>query len=137
PRPSRSGGGAVALFVFLAGAAGAGVVAADFSGGADGFGRLGLRGAGLELKILLLAALALLDLLRFRFGFGRLHEEEEANRFGVDAVHHLFEKGERFLLELDQRVLLSISAKADAFLQMVEGEEVILPLRIDDIEQDA
>src|SRR5580658_11235635 len=118
-RPSILGGGAVALLVFLAGAAGAGVVAADFRGCADGLGRLSLCGAGLELKILLLASLALLDLLRFRFGLGRLHEEEEANRFGVDAVHHLFEKGERFLLELDERILLPISAKADAFLQMV------------------
>ena len=55
---------AVAFFVFFAGAAGAGVVAADFGGGADGFGRFGLACAGLILQILLLALLFAIELAR-------------------------------------------------------------------------
>ncbi len=39
--------------------------------------------------------------------------------------------------ELDERVLLAVSTEANAFLQMVEGEKVVLPLRVYDIEQDA
>ena len=68
-------GGAVALFVFFAGAAGAGIVAADFGAGADAFGGFGLSGAGLVLEILLGALLAAFDallnfeLLRTRAGF--------------------------------------------------------------------
>jgi hypothetical protein len=52
----------VAFFVFFAGAAGTGIVAAYFGAGADGLGRFGLRGAGLILQIFLLALLASLDL---------------------------------------------------------------------------
>jgi hypothetical protein len=47
----------VAFFVFFAGAAGAGIVAAYFCCGADWLGRFGLGGAGLVLQILLLALL--------------------------------------------------------------------------------
>src|SRR5271168_4166613 len=53
----RSCVGAVAFFVFFAGAAGAGVVAADFGAGADGFWGFGLRGACLILQLFLLALL--------------------------------------------------------------------------------
>jgi hypothetical protein len=54
----------VALFVFLAGAAGAGVVAADFGAGADWLWRLGLGCARLILQILLLALLLAAKLAR-------------------------------------------------------------------------
>src|SRR5712672_4283251 len=54
--------GAVAFFVFFAGAAGAWVVAAYFGAGADGLGGFGLRGAGLILQIFLLALLFALEL---------------------------------------------------------------------------
>ena len=67
---------------------------------------------------------------------GRLHQEQEPHRLGVDPVHHLVEQRERFLLELDQRVLLPVAAQPDSFLQVVEREQVVLPLGIDDIEQD-
>jgi hypothetical protein len=53
----RSCVGAVAFFVFFAGAAGAGVVAAYFCAGADGFWSFGLCGAGLILQLFLLALL--------------------------------------------------------------------------------
>src|ERR1700676_1817792 len=56
---------AVALFVFFAGAAGAGVVAADFCAGAYGLRGFGLRGAGLILQIFLLALLFALKLARY------------------------------------------------------------------------
>src|ERR1700744_4244826 len=55
---------AVAFFVFFAAAAGAGVVAADFGGGADGLGRFDLGGAGLILQVLLLALLFAIELAR-------------------------------------------------------------------------
>src|SRR6266852_7861652 len=55
-------GGAVAFFVFFAGAAGAWIVAAYFCAGADWLGSFGLGGAGLILQIFLLALLAALDL---------------------------------------------------------------------------
>src|ERR1700739_4999455 len=58
-------GGAVAFFVFFAGAAGTGVVAADLCGGAYGLWRFGLSGAGLILQILLLALLFALELARY------------------------------------------------------------------------
>src|SRR6267154_139694 len=66
--------GAVAFFVFFAGAAGAWIVAAYFSAGADWLGRFGLRGAGLILQILLLALRLALRLARdfrqtLRFAF--------------------------------------------------------------------
>src|SRR5262249_24980670 len=56
----RSRVGAVAFLVFFAGAAGAGIVAADFGAGADGLGRFGLSGAGLVLQFLFLALLTAL-----------------------------------------------------------------------------
>src|ERR1700735_100069 len=195
---------AVAFFVFFAAAAGAGVVAADFGGGADGFGWFGLGGAGLILQVLLLALLFAIELARdvgqtlrrrfvgascgaghccgwsahsrrvrrggalwnrrcgsagytgacwsagatLRFGRG-LHVvgiltgllnddvEEIADRFVVDARHHVFEQDERFFFELDDRVFLSVAAEADAFFQVIEREQGILPLRIDHIENDA
>src|SRR6266446_1505624 len=158
---------AVALFVLLAGAAGARFVAADLGAGAHGLGRFGLRGTGLILQIALVALLAALDFarnarqmlrlagacggagdgrictwahrLRRRRGLacplrGRLlallhlDVEEIANRFVVDARHHVFEKDEGFFLEFDERIFLPVAAKADAFLQVVEREKVVFPL---------
>src|ERR1051325_7138112 len=135
----RSRGGAVAFFVLLARAAGTGVVAADFRLGAfDGgggffggagegqllFGRLGREGA--------------LDALHFRF-FGRaagnLHLPEDLHHAILDALHHFLEELERFLLVLDQRIALAVAAQADAFLEVIDVEEVILPLLVDDLQE--
>ena len=54
--------GAVAFFVFFSGAAGAGVVAAYFCGGADWLWRFGLGCAGLILQVFLLALLLAVEL---------------------------------------------------------------------------
>ena len=67
---------------------------------------------------------------------GWAHEKQEAHRFGVDAVHHVFEKRERFALEFHERIFLSVAAQPDAFFQMIEREQMVFPLRIHDIEQD-
>jgi len=57
----------MAFFVFLAGATGTRIVAANFCGGADGLGRFSLRRTGLILQIALLPGL-----LAFKFaGYGR------------------------------------------------------------------
>ncbi len=104
--------GSVALLVFLAGAAGAGIVASDLRAGAHWLGRLGLRGAGGEFDLGLLAAVALFDFAGFLLGgFGGLHEEEEAHGFGVNALHHVFKQREGFLFEFDQRIPLPVARR--------------------------
>src|SRR6267154_2656834 len=86
--------GAVAFFVFFAGAAGAWIVAAYFGAGADWLGSFGLRGAGLILQIFLLALLFALELAgdfretlrlafagtRGRAGYGGLRSTRAASR---------------------------------------------------------
>src|SRR5690606_24633939 len=52
----------------------------------------------------------------------------------VHALLHRAEEREALLLVLDERVALTVPAQADAFLQVVEGVEVILPLAVDDLE---
>src|ERR1700722_513669 len=148
---------AVALFVLLAGAARAGIVAADFGAGADGLGRFDWRVASLKLHLLFLATLLAFDFfrrklresardqrflrgrcrLRRRRGrlFRRAHQKEEPHGFSVDAIHQLIEKYECFLLELDQRIFLPVPAQADAFLQMVQREEMVFPLAVHHIQQ--
>jgi len=149
----------VALFVLLAGAARAGIVAADFGPGADGLGRFDWCVASLELHLLFLAALFALDFfrgelreaarhhlfLRGRRGwlrrcrrglFRRPNQEEEAHSFGINAIHQLIKKNKCFFLELDQRVFLPVPAQADAFLQMVEREEMVFPLAVHHVQQD-
>ena len=43
---------------------------------------------------------------------------------------------EALLLVLDERIALAVAAQADAFLQVVEAVEVVLPLRVDDLQHD-
>src|SRR4029077_19519887 len=66
-----------------------------------------------------------------------LYVEEVANRFVVDAGHHVFEEHEGFFFELDERIFLAVAAQADAFLEVVEGKKMVFPLGIDDVENDA
>ena len=47
-----------------------------------------------------------------------------------------FEHLEGFLLVGDERVLLRVAAEADAFLEVVHGEEVVLPEAVEDGEHD-
>src|SRR5260370_16167236 len=46
-----------------------------------------------------------------------LNVEQIANRFIVNARHHVFEERERFFLELDDGIFLRVATQADAFLQ--------------------
>jgi hypothetical protein len=55
----------VAFFVFFAGAAGAGIVAAYFCGSTDWLWWFGLGGTGLILQIFLLALLLAVELARY------------------------------------------------------------------------
>src|SRR5882724_8339281 len=162
--------GAVALFVFFAGAAGARIVAANFGASAHGLRCFRLCRAGLILQFFFLALLFAFHCARERrqlrgsFGGTRsrtgccrqwawrrwwrswrlvaafhlhLHVEEITHGFVVDARHHVFEKNECFFLELNERIFLRIAAKADRFLQVIERQQVIFPLRIDHVKNDA
>ena len=60
-------------------------------------------------------------------GADDLHAEEVAGGVFLEAEHHSFEHLERLFLVGDERILLRVAAKADAFLEMVHGEEMILP----------
>src|ERR1039458_3809918 len=77
----------VALLVLRTGAAPGGIVSPNFRPRAHGLGRFGLGRPGLKLEILLLATLALLDLLGLVLRLGRLHQEQEADRLGIDPIH--------------------------------------------------
>src|SRR5215831_18689111 len=54
----------------------------------------------------------------------------------VDPLLHRLEQLEAFLLVLDEGIALAVAAQADAFLQVIEGVEMILPLLIDDLQHD-
>src|SRR5262249_21929622 len=69
-----------------------------------------------------------------RFALGRLQAEEELDRLVLDALLHEREELEGLLLVLDERVPLTVPAQADAFLQVVDREEVVFPLLVDDLE---
>src|SRR5215469_6412093 len=59
------------------------------------------------------------------------HLEELLEDHVLQVIHHLLEHVEGFLLVLGQRITLPVAAKADAFLQVVHVEEMILPELID------
>src|SRR5262245_4068983 len=61
---------------------------------------------------------------------------EVADDFLVDPLLHRLEEREALLLVFNQRIALAVTAQADAFLEVVEAVEVILPLRIDDLQHD-
>ena len=65
-----------------------------------------------------------------------LHAEEVARRVFLEAQHHRLEHFEGLFFVSDERVLLRISAEADALLQVVHGEEVILPQPVEHGEHD-
>ncbi len=67
---------------------------------------------------------------------GHLQEEQVADGLVFDAIHHVLEQREGFLLVLDQRIFLAVSAQADAFLEVVHRQQVIFPLVVDDVEHD-
>src|SRR4051794_91115 len=70
------------------------------------------------------------------FGDDRTQTPQVGDRLRVDPLLHLLEHLEAFLLVLDKRIALAVAAQPDAFLQMIEAVEMILPLLIDDLEHD-
>src|SRR3954465_3230133 len=119
---------AVALLVLLPRAAGAGVVASHLGLAAD----RGLRALTLDLgrrgeldpgRRPLLAGALLEHLL---LG-DRLVAEELLDDVVLHPLAHHLEQVEALLLVLLQRIALAVAAQADAFLEVIEGEKVVLP----------
>ena len=69
-------------------------------------------------------------------GADDLHAEEMARGVLLEREHHGFEHLEGLFLVGDERVLLGVAAEADAFLEVVHGEEVIFPEAVEDAEHD-
>ncbi len=69
-------------------------------------------------------------------GADDLHAEEVAGGVFLEAQHHGFEHLEGLSLVGDERVLLGVAAEADAFLEVVHGEEVVFPEAVEDGEHD-
>ena len=145
------------LFVFLARATRAGIIASDLGSCFHRFRRFGLRRSRLVLQIALLPLLPSFHRARkiwhsrrrrgsflssrrrtgyrslcilARTGWLRnrlllalggwlpllnLYVIEIAHRFVVDARHHIFKQNERFLLELNQRIFLTVTAQPNSF----------------------
>src|SRR5574341_2607982 len=105
----------VALLVLQAAPAGAGVVPADFLVRMHGLVRRGRVAGADEAELRHLPPLPPLDLLLLAL---RGPDPEDAFHRGVhDALFHLLEHVEAFLLVFDERVALGVSPEADAFLQ--------------------
>ncbi len=147
PLPAAGRLRAVAFLVFLARAAGAGVVAADLrlvplerldlrvlaargrravgvvdvAGAARRHGRRGAPRTGLRH-------------LAFRFAHHRLEAEEVLHELVLDALLHQREELEGLLLVLDERVALAVAAQADSLLQVIERQQVVLPLLVHDLQ---
>ena len=62
---------------------------------------------------------------------GQTHLEELLDHGLLEVVHHRLEHVEGFLLVLGQRVALAVAAKADALLEVVHVQEVVLPELVD------
>src|SRR6185436_5604097 len=136
----------VTLLEFLPRAAVAGIVAPDLlarrrargRGGGPRRGGGGRRRRAPEAVVRhLAAALARVGPRRDRRQLHRrvahhLHLEEALHDGGLGPLHHVLEEVERFLLVLGERVALAVPAQADAFLQVVDRQQVILPLPVDD-----
>jgi hypothetical protein len=65
-----------------------------------------------------------------------LDQEEVADGVLFDPVEHGLEHLETLFLVLDERVLLAVAAKPDTLLEVVHLEQVVLPLGVDDLEED-
>ena len=69
------------------------------------------------------------------FGY-RLELEQVTNRVVLDAQLHVREHVERLFLVLDEGVPLTVGPQPDTLFQVVHGQQVVLPGRIDDLQQD-
>jgi hypothetical protein len=159
------GESAAALFVFFAGTAGAGVVAADagfgawalggeviggvFLAGEDeagavcggvvgaGGGRIGFAAGGWCVSTLgLVAVLGELGEEALEGGELLGTAEEVGEDFCVDVGDECGEDVEGFLFELNEGVFLAVGAEVDAFFEGVQGVEVLLPEAVDGVEED-
>src|SRR6266508_2156108 len=93
----------------------------DVAGAARGHGRGGATGAGFRH-------------LAFRLAHHGLEAEEVLYELILDAFLHQREELEGFLLIFDERVALAIAAQADAFLQVIERQQMVLPLLVHDLQ---
>src|SRR5436305_10584376 len=128
---------AVALLVLLPRAAGAGVVASHLGLAVDRRLRaltldLGRRGELDPGRRPLLAG----ALLEHSLLGDRLVAEELLDDVVLHPLAHHLEQLEALLLVLLERIALAVAAQADPLLQVVEGEEVVLPGRVHRIEHD-
>src|ERR1700674_1093898 len=141
---AKRGRGAMALLVLLPRAAGAGGVAPDLALAVDHLLRparsaahaaiAGLRrGRKLDARRRPLLAPALLEQLLLRH---RLVAEELLDHVVLDPVLHRLEQLEALALVFLQRVALAVAAQADALLQVIEGEQVVLPGDVDGVQHD-
>ena len=64
------------------------------------------------------------------------HQPQRPDHFLVDPALHVLEHLVAFALVFDERVFLPVAAKPDAFLQVVQAVEMILPLRVDDLQHE-
>src|SRR5439155_1923801 len=70
----------------------------------------------------------------WRLARHHLHTEQMFQDVPLHPIHHAGEHLKGFPLVFDERVLLSIPAKTDAFAQAVDAEQVVLPKSIDGAE---
>src|SRR5258706_4956389 len=136
---------AVAVLVFLAGSARAGIVAPDLL--ARAHERLGIRRGRVSIRLLerLLVVgmmvlhvpgrLRLLDLLQFRLA-AHLHGQQELSDLGVDHVEHQRKKLERFFLVFLGGCFLRIATQMDALPQVVECGQMFSPVGVDALQHD-
>src|SRR5580765_3471434 len=66
----------------------------------------------------------------------RTQPPQVPNDVVLDAFLHGLEQREALFLVLDERIALAVAAQTDAFLQVVETVEMVLPLRVDNLEHD-
>src|SRR3989449_5779879 len=129
----------VTFLVLLAGAAEAGVVTPDFFPGRRARSLGARRGHGCARGLARQRA-AGFTRIRPRRHRGQLHRrvahdlhlEEPLDHGGLDAFEHLLEEVERLFLVLRQRVALAVAPQPDAFLEVVDRQQVVLPLRVQD-----
>src|SRR5690606_33692311 len=154
PPRSRSSHAAVTVLVLLAAAAGARVVAAHLLLGADGSrgaagarlaagraartrSRAGRRGAE-RLRLVggeLHGRLPLVTALQVRIGLD-LDAEHVLGHVQADVGLHLLEEVEALEGVLLQRVALPVATQADALPEHVHVVEVLLPVLVDDLQDD-
>src|SRR5262249_50434537 len=76
------------------------------------------------------------DTPRRRRLLGEANPPQEPDGLLVHAFLHRLEQLEAFFLVFDERIALPVAAQADAFFQVIEAVEMVLPLRVDDLEHD-